>query len=105
MGTDNTSSLASTTHAARACRSLVMGWTDAQSGERLIVEVSGPSTFLQNLNEHGFEVLTDVDPGSPERWGRRGAVVAVARAVEPGAHCGGPVQSQAITAERRRRGA
>ena len=85
--------LESATRAGRACRSLLMGWTDTTSGERLIVEVSGPATFLSDLNEHGFEVLTDASPGTPDRWGRRAAAVAVERVAEHSAQGGDPVPS------------
>lgn len=64
----------------RACRSLVLGWTDAQSGERLVVDVRAPAGFLQELSVQGFEILADSAPAAPEGWGRRVSVVAVAHA-------------------------
>lgn len=89
----------------RACRSLVLGWTDPESGERLLVDVQGPAGFLQGLGEHGFEVLADTDSGVPEGWGRREAVVAVARPAPRGASCGGPANSRPAERPAHRKGA
>lgn len=42
-----------------AFRSVRLGWTDAVTGERLMVETSGDSSFFSALEAQGFERLPD----------------------------------------------
>lgn len=51
-----------------AFRSVRLGWTDAVSGERLLVETSGDSSFFRALEAQGFERLPD---GAPTPLGPR----------------------------------
>ncbi|HVS16974.1 MAG TPA: hypothetical protein VMT18_00135 [Planctomycetota bacterium] len=45
-----------------AFRSVRLGWTDAVSGERLLVETSGDSSYFRALEAQGFERLPDSAP-------------------------------------------
>lgn len=40
-------------------RSVRLGWTDAVTGERLLVETSGDAAFFRALGAQGFERLRD----------------------------------------------
>lgn len=51
-----------------AFRSVRLGWTDAVSGERLLVETSGDSSYFRALEAQGFERLPD---GAPTPLGPR----------------------------------
>lgn len=42
-----------------AFRSVRLGWTDAVTGERLMIETSGDSSFFSALETQGFERLPD----------------------------------------------
>lgn len=42
-----------------AFRSVRLGWTDEVSGERLLVETSGDSSFFRALERAGFERLPE----------------------------------------------
>jgi len=53
-----------------AFRSVRLGWTDAVTGERLLVETSGDSSFFRALEAQGFERLPD---GAPTPLGPRRA--------------------------------
>ena len=80
MVTKTDATLEQASESGRRCRSLVLGWTDPESGEALRIDVRGPEGFLHGIEEHGFVVLGDGEPRAPEGWGRRATVVAVARA-------------------------
>ena len=49
-------------------RSVRLGWTDPESGERLTVDVRGAASFLPDLEPLGFEILREC--GNPERLAR-----------------------------------
>jgi hypothetical protein len=51
-----------------AFRSVRLGWTDAVTGDRLLVETSGDSSFFRALESQGFERLPD---GAPTPLGLR----------------------------------
>jgi hypothetical protein len=51
-----------------AFRSVRLGWTDAVTGERLLVETSGDASFFRALEAQGFERLPD---GAPTPLGPR----------------------------------
>lgn len=42
-----------------AFRSVRLGWTDTVTGERLLVETSGDSSFVRALESQGFERLPE----------------------------------------------
>lgn len=45
-----------------AFRSVRLGWTDAVTGDRLLVETSGDSSFFRALESQGFERLPEGAP-------------------------------------------
>lgn len=51
-------------------RSVRLGWTDEVTGERLLVETSGDSSFFRALESQGFERLPD---GAPTPFATRQA--------------------------------
>lgn len=44
-------------HVRHAFRSLILGWTDPESGDQLTVDVRGGGEFARELRSSGFEVL------------------------------------------------
>lgn len=53
----------------RRFRSLMLGWTDPDSGDRLTARIRGGAEMLHELEGLGFEVLEDA-PGSADESGR-----------------------------------
>lgn len=60
-----------------AWRSLVLGWTDPESGDELTMDVRGGVEFARGLAGMGFEILAEPDPGQ-DRPARPGTIEVVA---------------------------
>ena len=43
----------------RSVRSVVLGWTDEETGEQVVVDVHGMAAYLDGLEAQGFVVLRD----------------------------------------------
>ena len=64
-------------HVRHAWRSLVLGWTDPESGDELTMDVRGGAEFARGLAGMGFEILAEPDPGA-DQPARPGAIEVVA---------------------------
>ena len=60
-----------------AWRSLVLGWTDPESGDELTMDVRGGAEFARGLAGMGFEILAEPDPGR-DQSARPGVIEVVA---------------------------
>jgi hypothetical protein len=67
-----------------AWRSLVLGWSDPESGDELTLDVRGGAEFARGLAGMGFEILAEPDPGQ-EPEVRRGVIEVVAQQRSAGA--------------------
>ncbi len=64
---------------ARRFRSVLLGWTDPETGDRLSVRMDGSRSLVSRLERDGFEVLTTEEPGSLP-----GSLPGPARGTHPG---------------------
>ena len=71
--------------ATRTCRSLKLGWTDPDSGERLELALDGGSALARELVRDGFALLEGGTPAA----GRDGRPIHVRAALHPAPVQGG----------------
>ena len=67
-----------------AWRSLVLGWTDPESGDELTLDVRGGAEFARGLEGMGFEILAQPDAGADAPT-RSGTIEVVAQRRPTGA--------------------
>jgi hypothetical protein len=70
----------------RRFRSVLLGWTDPDSGEAVVIDVHGSSRHLRGLEEQGYVVLRDSEPDSS-------SIAGAVRRTAMGASCHGEPRS------------